>query len=221
MQKLRERIVTQTIFAQCGSSANIEIVVRERQISGAEIGEQTAIAVESGIEAVFEHLFRLGRRYTEREDFQRPDLRDQPEEKGQNFFTAIRLTVALAPTLLIARARQIIEKLVTSHSGQVSLDVALLDLPRNFARFRDGLAHIVTIRGERLVFMLQNRTQIQSVRFLERLVQERLRDLEPDEIVVGVRGVTLLRYFQDVESKLGLHVRQRMIFVGHHVAVLL
>ena len=45
MKELRVSIVTQVIFARCGSRANIEIVVRERHFAGAEVGEETAIAV--------------------------------------------------------------------------------------------------------------------------------------------------------------------------------
>ena len=79
----------------------------------------------------------------------------------------------------------------------------------------------MTVRTEHLVFVRENALEIQAVGFLKGLFQKRNRNPKADEVVVTIRSVASLRYFQNVESKFRLYVRQRVFFIRNRVAVLL
>src|SRR5262249_40926111 len=153
------------IFAGWGAGADIEIVVRKREVSGPDGGQETAIAVERGVEAGFEELLGFWRRSAEGEYFERPDLGDETEQERPDFLGEVRTTVVLAPMLLIAGARKVVEELVAGGAGGFVLDFILLDLPGHSCRFGNHAANVMAVGTEHSGFVLQDCAEIQAVGF--------------------------------------------------------
>lgn len=54
-----------------------------------------------------------------------------------------------------------------------------------------------------------------TVRFLKGPLEERLRDFESNEIVIGLVGVLSASHFDHIETEFGFQMIGRIIFVGH------
>ena len=75
--------------------------------------------------------------------------------------------ILVSPVLLVARARKIIEKLLSCHAGLILHDVVFLQAPGNARRLGNDLADSVAVRADYFVFVRQNAFQIEAVGFLE------------------------------------------------------
>ena len=74
-------------------------------------------------------------------------------------------------TWAIAEAQQKVELL--NHTRLVFYDLVFLQAPGNARRFGEKLANVITIRTEHLVFVRENALEIQAIRFLKGLFQQR------------------------------------------------
>src|SRR5262252_8694472 len=74
MEQLRIGIVAQVVAPQRSLFSDVEIVVRQFELARTQIPQQTAIAVECGVEAGFEHLFGLRGWGAEGKNLERPDF---------------------------------------------------------------------------------------------------------------------------------------------------
>ncbi len=91
---------------------------------------------------------------------------------------------------------------------------------RDFGHFRDHPADREAVRADRQVLMCQHILQFHSVNDRESPLQKRLRHLKPDEIVILLRGIAILRHLHHVESELRLQMRGVVLRVPDGIAVL-
>ena len=61
--------------------------------------------------------------------------------------------------------------------------------------------------------------QLQPVDHWKGPLQQRLRNLEPYEIVVLLRRITILCHLQGIESKLGFQVRRPVLRIANRIAI--
>src|SRR5205085_3218793 len=79
----------------------------------------------------------------------------------------------------------------------------------------------VAIRPDGSVQIAEDRAQGNVIGVLKRAFEKGLGNFKADKVVVSIRGIPFLGYFQYVESKLRLQVRNWVIFIGHDAAIFL
>ena len=92
-------------------------------------------------------------------------------------------------------------------------------LKRDLGHLRNQPADGETIGANRQVLVRQHVLQLQPIDNWKDPLQQRLRDLESDEIVVLLRRITILRHLQRVESKLRLQVRRFVLRIANGDAI--
>ena len=121
----------------------------------------------------------------------------------------------MPPLFFVTRARKIVKKFSFRHSWLVFHDVIVLQAPGNARRSRKEVAHIAAVGIKRLVLVGEHAPEVQAVSFLERLFEQWRIHAEADEVMVALRRISALRYFDHIESELRFDVSQGIIFVRH------
>src|SRR5271157_1274924 len=88
-------------------------------------------------------------------------------------------------------------------------------------KVRDRLTGAMTVSGKGKILVKENIADVEAVGLLESAVEQRLRYLEPDEVVIIVGRIEARRHLNHVEAKLHHNVFLRIIGVGNDVTVLL
>ena len=215
VEQLCMRLIVEPIYSRPRDCPGVKILVGQVRSACTHLGQQLSVAIQRGVEARLEQFFRRRRRCFELQHSQGADLWDNPSKEGEKSFPTGRRLIVLSPVFLVTRARKIVEKLPFRHAGLILQYLVFLQAPGNARGFGKKLADSVTVRTEYLVFVGKNGFQIQTVGFLEGLFQERNRNSIADEVVVTIRSVTSMRYFQNVESKFRLYMRQFVFFIGN------
>src|ERR1051326_4428256 len=168
---------------------------------------RTFVAINRGIEALLEHLFGLRRWHPEREPAQRTDLWQQlgaqldqtPKESGR--------PVIRTPLPRVVRLREVVKELLPGRPRLIPHDLVLLQLPCHFGYVRQQLAHRKSIGSQRQIERPEHVLQTQPISLLHRPIEQFLRDLKPDEIVISLRSIMTASDLQHIEAELGLEMR--------------
>src|SRR4051812_9498870 len=124
----------------------------------------------------------------------------------------------MAPALLIARAREVIEKLLFRYARLVLHDLILFQTPRNACGLWKNLADIMTVGTDHLIFIGEDGLEVQAISFLEGSFQQGSRHSKADEVVIAVGSESSTRHFQHIESEFCLYMRQLALFVSNRIS---
>ena len=95
-----------------------------------------------------------------------------------------------------------------------------MGLERDLRHVRDQTANRITIGADRKILVREHVLQLHPVDDGEHALEQGLRNLEADEIVVLLRGVPILRNLHGVEAELCFQVRRPVLRVRYGPAVL-
>src|SRR5579872_5736643 len=74
----------------------------------------------------------------------------------------------------------------------------------------NGYADGVTIAADRAFERWNDAAQLDAIGFVESLLQQRRRHFESNKVMIGLRGIALLRNLRDIESELGADMIARI-----------
>src|SRR5882762_2276741 len=123
------RLVIQAIFSWSGDFTGVKIVIRQLHPIGIDLAQQLPVAVQSRVEARFEHSFGLRRRCLESQHLQGPEFGKNTDEEAEKSFAKSGRLIVRSPALLVTRARKIEEKLSFRHARLILHNVGLLQTP--------------------------------------------------------------------------------------------
>src|SRR3974390_2370140 len=103
VQKLGVRLVVQAVFARVRFVANIKIRVGESELSGSLLPQQPLVLRDGGVETAFKELFGLWRGSLELQNAERPEFRNKPVKKREEFIRSRGLAVVFSPFLFVMR----------------------------------------------------------------------------------------------------------------------
>ncbi len=121
--------IIESIFASSSDFAHIEIVVGKFEAAFAYSCEETAIAVNSGVETIFKKFLCFGIRSSEGKNLYRADLGKNSNEEREELVARAWPVIILSPFFLVTSARQVVEKPFAGDSWQVLLNIVLLKIP--------------------------------------------------------------------------------------------
>ncbi len=176
--------------------------------------------VDGGVDAFEIEIFSLGSGVVEGESFEGTDLGDDAEEEGDNAGSEARTAVLCAPLLFIIGAAEVVEELLFGEVGLLAHHVFLVGGESDFGHVGDEATDGPAVRADGEIFVGENIFQLHSVNDGKGTLEQGLGDLESDEVVVLLWGITTLGDLHHVESELGFEVSGFVFGVGHRVAVL-
>src|SRR6516162_543628 len=104
VEKFRVGFIVELILPRSRSVSDVEIVIRQIQFTLGHFVKEFAVAVQSCVEAGFEHLLRLRRGSPQLQDLQGTNLRQDAHERSKKSFAPSGRLVILPPSFLITRA---------------------------------------------------------------------------------------------------------------------
>src|SRR5215472_1317411 len=104
VEKFRVGFIVELILPGPRRFSGVEIVVRQIQSTLADFVKELAVAVQSCVEAGFEHSLRLRRGSPQLQDLQWPNLRQDAHEKSKKSLARSGRLIILPPAFLITRA---------------------------------------------------------------------------------------------------------------------
>src|ERR1700676_2120906 len=122
----------------------------------AQVRQESSVAIEGDVKAFFEEFFGLRSWGTKGEDSQRANFGKDAVEKRERGVAKTRFAVIPSPLLFIAGARDIVEKFLARNSGQVLLDIILLEFPGNSCGFGNERADGVPVGVDNARLVLEN-----------------------------------------------------------------
>ena len=158
------------------------------------------------------------RRRFERQRFQRAHLRDQAEEEGEDARADARLLVLVVPLLLVAGAREIVEELLARDAGARLSQLVLFQVPGDLGHLGNDRADGMPERPEGEVEAGEHVLQFEAVGLDEGALEQLLRHLEADEVVVRLGRVVAAGHLEHVEAELDPQVRRRVVPIGDDLA---
>ena len=93
-------------------------------------------------------------------------------------------------------------------------------LQRDLGHLRDEPADRKAVRANRQVLMREHILQLDSIHHGEYPLQQRLGNLEANEVVILLRGVAVLRDLNGVETEFGLEVRCLVLSISYRLTKL-
>src|SRR5882762_3809352 len=176
-----------------------------------------AVVLDRKIHALDVHVFRLRGGNLEGQRPEWPDLRNQSQKERQDPRADSRFSIPLAPFLLIALARNVIEEALLMEVGCVVHDFL-------FARQESHPRHLWNYYADRSPECLNGKIgiaehiiQLETISSYKDAVQQLLRNFESYEVVVAVRGIPVLRDLHHVKSEFSADMRLGIIGVSSAV----
>src|SRR6185369_11060248 len=136
----------------------------------------------------------------------RPKLRNHLDYPRKYLRSHARLLVVRSPIFLILRPGEVVEKLLLGEVRILFNQLNLVGSQSDLGHLRYESAYRVAETANRLVHVTEDIRQFQPIGIPERTFQHRLGYFEADEIVIRIRGISLLCNLHDIEAKLGLNV---------------
>jgi hypothetical protein len=103
-------------------------------------------------------------------------------------------------------------------SGEVrrfAQQILPMDLKRHLGHLWNQLAYEIAVGANCQVLMRQNVFQLQSINNWKNSLQQWLRNLKSNEVVVLFGRITIFRHLPGIESKLGLQVRRFVLGIAN------
>jgi hypothetical protein len=130
------------------------------------------------------------------------------------------LSVVLAPFLFIIGARQAIEKLLSRKIQRLFHHVLFVSPQGDLSHLRNDAADCISIGADREILMRQDIFEPQSIDDGKRAFEKGHGDLKADEIVILMRGISILRHLHHVKAELRLEMRGMIFCVSNGIPVL-
>ena len=141
------------------------------------------------------------------------------KRKVSNLRAKAGLVVLRSPLLFIARAREIVEKLLARDAGDLFLELVLLEAPCHSRHARNDRPDGIPVGSEREGHISEHILHFDAIRIQERALQHVPGYLKTDEAPIPVRRVSPRRDLEHVEAELRPDVRHRIIPIGHITSV--